>query len=84
MTDRSKLFLRAYNETAARYGDIDPLNDMETGFLPQMISLANLHVINWTVEEYYAAPLDPSEYEAFLLHGIGLVKRGGEGIEVSL
>ncbi len=74
MLDRAEHFIKSYQETAINEDQIGPLNRLELEFLPTMIALGNLYVINWTVNDFYTICPDPDEYVTYLRHGVNLAK----------
>ncbi|MCP4106303.1 MAG: phosphotransferase [Desulfobacteraceae bacterium] len=72
--DKAEHFIKSYQETAYNEDQIGPLNRLELEFLPAMIALGNLYVINWTVNDFYTVCPDPDEYLAYLRHGVNLAE----------
>jgi homoserine kinase type II len=50
--DKTAIFVRAYQEEAARWSDPGPMSARELAVLPRMIANANLHCLNWDVTFY--------------------------------
>ena len=53
--DKAALFVRAYQDEAARFDEPGPMSAAELAALPRMIANANLYVLNWDVTAYYEA-----------------------------
>jgi homoserine kinase type II len=70
--DKAAIFLRAYQDEAARFDTPGPLSAAELGALPRMVANANLYVLNWDVSAWYEAgdTLDPDEYLMYLEHQV--------------
>lgn len=68
--DKSAIFLRAYQDEAARFELPGPMGAAELAALPRMTANANLYVLNWDVSAYYEADedLDDDEYLLYLEH----------------
>lgn len=47
-----------------------PMSGHELQSLPEMINLGNLFVLNWTVMDFYAKPVDVDEYLIYLEHHV--------------
>ena len=64
-----ELFLAAYQEESARWGDPGPLAARELALLPRMIANGNLFVLNWDLADYYG-DREPNveEYLVYLKH----------------
>ena len=61
------IFVRAYQDEAARWSDPGPMSAGELAVLPRMIANANLHCVNWDVTFYYAdADPDVDKYLTYL------------------
>jgi homoserine kinase type II len=72
--DKASLFLRAYQERLRQTGVMKPLNTVEFRNLPDMLSAANLCIINWIVSTFYLDDdLDDHEYLAYLKHSVKLM-----------
>ena len=79
--DKAAIFVRAYQEEAARWSDPGPMSARELAVLPRMIANANLFILNWDVTYYYADPApDVDEYMIYLTENVGLM----ESIEAHL
>ena len=68
--DRLHHFLLAYQLAAKAYSWIEPLPADETECLPQMIQLANLFIVDWTVNHYFTRGGDTEKYLGYLQHGV--------------
>jgi len=70
--DKAAIFLRAYQEEAARFAIPGPLSEAELAALPRMIANANLYVLNWDVSAWYEAEdeLSADEYLMYLKHQV--------------
>jgi homoserine kinase type II len=73
--DKAELFLKAYQDEAARLSAPGPLTDGELAVLPRMVSVAAMYVVNWDVVAYYKdrRPND-DEYLFFLEHNVAFVE----------
>ena len=73
--DKAAIFVRAYQDEAARFDAPGPMSDAELACLPRMIANANLYVLNWDITAYYAdkAP-DDDEYLKYLEHNVKLME----------
>lgn len=76
--DRLHHFLLAYQLAAKAYSWIEPLPADETECLPQMIQLANLFIVDWTVNHYFTRGGDTEEYLGYLQHGVRVSRMAGE------
>ena len=74
--DKATIFLRAYQDEAARFHTPGPLSTAELTALPRMIASANLYVLNWDVSAYYEAEdeLNDDEYLMYLKHQVMLME----------
>jgi homoserine kinase type II len=68
------LFLRACQDALERTHGLGPLSEIELEFLPHLINAANLYVLNWTLQDFYAKQVDPQEYLIYLRHGVRVIK----------
>jgi len=68
------IYLQAYQQEFSASAGIGPLNRDELHLLPDMISAANLYVLNWTIEDFYHKDVDVQEYLVFLKHGGNFIK----------
>jgi homoserine kinase type II len=65
-------FLRAYQLAVDAYPWVEPLSEDEIACLPQMIQLANLFIVDWTVNHYFTRGGASEEYLGYLRHGVRL------------
>jgi homoserine kinase type II len=73
--DKAGLFVRAYQEEAARFSEPGPMSEAELAALPRMIANANLYVLNWDVSAYYETPdVNDDEYLMYLKHQVLLME----------
>jgi homoserine kinase type II len=73
--DKAAVFVRAYQDEAARWTDPGPMSARELAVLPRMIANANLFVLNWDVTYYYAdADPDVDEYMVYLTENVTLME----------
>jgi homoserine kinase type II len=73
--DKAAIFVRAYQDEAARWADPGPMSARELAVLPRMIANANLFILNWDVTYYYAeADPDVDEYMVYLTENVGLME----------
>ncbi|HEY5386913.1 MAG TPA: phosphotransferase [Thermoleophilia bacterium] len=73
--DKARIFVRAYQDEAARWADPGPMSARELAVLPRMIANANLFILNWGVTFYYAeADPDVDEYMVYLTENVGLME----------
>jgi len=73
--DKAAIFVRAYQEEAARWTDPGPMSAGELAVLPRMIANANLHCLNWDVTFYYAeTDPDVDEYLTYLAGNVGVME----------
>jgi len=73
--DKAALFVRAYQDEAARWADPGPMSARELAVLPRMIANANLFILNWDVTFYYAeADPDVDEYMVYLTENVALME----------
>jgi homoserine kinase type II len=73
--DKAAIFVRAYQDEAARWADPGPMSPRELAVLPRMIANANLFILNWDVTYYYAeADPDVDEYMVYLTENVGLME----------
>ena len=73
--DKVGIFLRAYQDEAARFDAPGSLTEAELAALPRMIAIAGLYVVNWDIVAYYndRRPND-DEYLFFLEHNVAFVE----------
>jgi homoserine kinase type II len=73
--DKAGIFVRAYQDEAARWSGPGPMSGRELAVLPRMIANANLFILNWDVTYYYAdAAPDVDEYMVYLTENVGLME----------
>jgi len=73
--DKARLFVRAYQEEAARYAVPGPMSEAELACLPRMVANANLYVLNWDITAYDCArDPDVDEYLFFLTHQLAFME----------
>ena len=73
--DKAAIFVRAYQDEAARWSDPGPMSARELAVLPRMIANANLFILNWDVTYYYAdADPDVDEYMVYLTENVSLME----------
>ena len=73
--DKAAIFVRAYQDEAARWADPGPMGAHELAVLPRMIANANLFVLNWDITYYYAdADPDVDEYMVYLTENVALME----------
>jgi homoserine kinase type II len=73
--DKAAVFVRAYQDEAARWADPGPMSARELAVLPRMIANANLFILNWDVTYYYAdAAPDVDEYMIYLTENVALME----------
>jgi homoserine kinase type II len=73
--DKAAIFVRAYQDEAARWADPGPLSSQELAVLPRMIANANLFILNWDVTFYYAeAEPDVDQYMVYLTENVALME----------
>ena len=69
--DKAAIFLRAYQDEAARFDVPGPLGAEELALLPRMVANANLYILNWDLMAYYEDPsVDVVEYLTYLGHQV--------------
>jgi homoserine kinase type II len=69
--DKAAIFVRAYQDEAARFGNPGPMRAEELALLPRMVANANLYILNWDLMAYYEDPsVDVVEYLMYLGHQI--------------
>ena len=70
--DRLVSFLGAYQEAGKEINAIGPLNELELEYLPHMIHMGNLIVIDWILSQFYSTGPDPQKYLKYLEHSVSL------------
>ena len=69
--DKAAIFLRAYQDEAAKFEVPGPLSADELALLPRMVANANLYILNWDLMAYYDDPgSDVDEYLTYLGHQV--------------
>jgi len=69
--DKAAIFVRAYQDEAAKFDVPGPLTDAELALLPRMVANANLYILNWDLMAYYQDPeADVDEYLGYLGHQV--------------
>lgn len=72
--DEFNLFLTTYNEACRGLNHICPLTKQEQSYLVQMLSVANLYILNWELDSFYNTPgLNDDEYFFYIDHTLGLM-----------
>jgi len=72
--DSAATFVTAYQDEAARHESPGPLNAAELRNFVQMLTCANLYVLNWDITYFYLpGDPDPEEYLTFLRHNVLLM-----------
>ena len=73
--DKVALFVRAYQDEAARLGPPGPMGARELAVLPRMMAIAALYVVNWDIVAYYKErrPND-DEFLFFLEHNVAFLE----------
>jgi homoserine kinase type II len=65
------VFVRAYQDEAAKFDMPGAMTDAELALLPRMVANANLYVLNWTLVAYYEdAAVSVEEYLMYLDHQV--------------
>ena len=74
--DKAAIFVRAYQDEAAKFAEPGAMTAAELAALPRMIASANLYVLNWDVSAYYEADEDVNddEYLMYLKHQVMLME----------
>ncbi len=69
--DKAGIFVRAYQDEAARFDVPGPMGAEELALLPRMVANADLYILNWDLMAYYEDPtVDVSEYLGYLSHQV--------------
>ena len=67
--DKASIFVRAYQDEAARFDVPGPMTATELALLPRMVANANLYILNWDLAAYYEDPaVSVDEYLVYLDH----------------
>jgi homoserine kinase type II len=74
--DKTALFVRAYQDEAAKHDEPGPMSAAELALLPRMIANGNLYVLNWDVTAYYEdkEALNDDEYLMYLEHQVKVME----------
>lgn len=73
--DKCKIFLQAYQDQCKKMNQLSPLSPLEIEMLPHMVAMANLYLINWDVQAFYAdTTVNVYEYVAYLQHNFWLMQ----------
>lgn len=70
LLDRVDKFLESYQEAAKEIKVIGPLNQLELKYLPEMIHMGNLSLIDWTLSDFYSTSSDSRKYLKYLRHSV--------------
>ncbi len=76
--DDCEIFLATYQDVLLKRPGLEPMTDHELDCLPDMISAANLYILNWTMLDYLHKEIDPQQYLAFFKHGVHTIRWLGE------
>ena len=68
------VFLDAYQGILRNTPDLEPICDIELGFLPYLIGASNIYILYWTIRDFYDTEGDPQEYLIYLQHSIRFMK----------
>ncbi|MDW7674986.1 MAG: phosphotransferase [Bacillota bacterium] len=75
LIDKCGIFIKAYQEKLKELGGLPPLNETELQYLPDMLAIANIYLVNWDVTAYYAdTSVNVFEYKAYLQHNVKLMR----------
>ena len=73
--DKAAIFVRAYQDEAARFEAPGPMTPAELALLPRMVANANLYVLNWDLAAYYEdESVSVDEYVMYLEHQLMLME----------
>jgi homoserine kinase type II len=72
--EKGKEFLSSYRSTLNAAPEVIPISTAEWMYLPMMVNLANLYILNWTISDFYAKDVEPVEYLVYLRHGINFLR----------
>ena len=74
--DKTALFVRAYQDEAAKHDEPGPMSAAELALLPRMIANGNLYVLNWDVTAYYEdkEARNDDEYLMYLEHQVKVME----------
>lgn len=71
LLDKCKIFLEAYQRKLRELGGLEPLNEVEKRYLPEMLAAGNMYLIYWCLRAYYGDPtLNVYEYVTYLQHQV--------------
>jgi len=70
--DEARMYLEAY-QRVLEGSRLEGLNAVELSLLPDMVSAANLYILNWTILDFYAKNVDPDEYLIYLQHSVRFI-----------
>jgi homoserine kinase type II len=69
--DKAAIFVRAYQDEAAKFDVPGPLTAQELALLPRMVANANLYILNWDLMAYYEdSSVAVDEYLGYLSHQV--------------
>jgi homoserine kinase type II len=70
--DKVAIFVRAYQDEAAKHDEPGPMSEAELALLPRMIANGNVYVLNWDVTAYYEdkGAVNEDEYLTYLKHQV--------------
>ncbi len=68
--DWANTFLRSYQEFLAAHPGASTFTPAEAHYLPTLVNVGNLYVLNWTILDYFNKDVDPVEYLVFLDHSL--------------
>ncbi len=74
MHRRMACFSEAYQRAVGGTKGISPLNRLERQYLPAMIHIATLCMIDWIIAEFYSLRSDPETYASHLRRGVRLIR----------
>lgn len=73
-SDKLALFLGAYYRQCLVWPGLKPLSRQERRYLPAMLMAANLFVLQWTINDYYAVTEpDDDAYGYYFEHGVSIM-----------
>jgi len=74
--DKTAVFVRAYQDEAAKHREPGPMSQAELALLPRMIANGNLYVLNWDVTAYYEdkEARNDDEYLMYLEHHVKVME----------
>ena len=76
LLSKCAIFLKFYQDKLTELGGLEPLSEVEIKYLPHMMSIVNVYLINWAVSAYYGdhENLNVFEYRVYLSHHIKLLR----------